>query len=555
MLLLLPLFALTACSTNGGTGGGSYNAALVQSIAIEPTEVTLDTSPTAVATQAFVVNATFDDGTVAPLENDLISWETSNQSAGTLGEDGVFTSASTNGGFTTITATHNGISATAAVTIIYREEMVDGDGPPASDFGGTAAGTLGWVYPPEGVAVPRNVPSLSFMCEDKAGAEGYLFHFTTPTTDISVTSTEHRWTASGDQWVKIAAANSDGDVVVTCSALAGGQVYTSSPLNIHVDRMDALGSIYYWSTTDEGVVKVPFSASDGELYYAPATGSGQCVGCHVVGEDRMAVSYGNFDGEFFVGVTDISGEEPVELANKDTLGQFTTMDPSGSIMLSTTAWGDLNVWDARTGAYKGVADSGGKFLSMPQWSPMGDKLVVVDAREMSECDFCFGYGKIAVADISADGMTISNFVTVYDPGFASNPDEQMNSYYPAWSPDAEWIAFNVGLGNPYDNETGDLYVVSAEGGTDAVALTNANIDGDIANSWPHWGPLPDDDVYWLTFSSKRPYGDQITDGRPQIWVASFSSEKAIAGDDPSTPAFWLSNQDPETSNHSTYWGP
>ncbi|MDP6933587.1 MAG: hypothetical protein QGG40_11755, partial [Myxococcota bacterium] len=86
-------------------------------------------------------------------------------------------------------------------------------------------------------------------------------------------------------------------------------------------------------------------------------------------------------------------------------------------------------------------------------------------------------------------------------------------------------------------------------------LTAANMDYELTNSWPHWGPLPDDDVFWITFSSKRPYGDLLVDGECQVWVAAFDPQLALLGQDPSSPAFWLPNQDIETANHSTYWGP
>lgn len=549
----LALLVLASCHT--GTGGdGDYSGAVVTALSLDPASVVLTASPDVAATQQFVATATFDDGSSAPLDNELISWETSNQSAGTLGEDGLFTTTLTNGGTTSVTATHNGIVASADVTVVYQAE-IDAGGPSSDEFSGTDAGSIGWIYPADGVTLPRNVPSMTFMCEEVSGADGYLFHFTTPTTDITVTSSDHRWTATGDQWVQIAAANTDGQVTVQCKAASGGSVYSSSDLHIQVDRLDALGSIYYWSTTDDGIVKVPFSADEGELFYAPATGSGKCVGCHVVTEDRMGVVYGQTaDSNFYEGITDISSGEPDEMTEMDVNGYFTTVNPDNTLLLSSTAEGGLNLWDIRTGELKGEVDTGGTPLTMVVWSPNGDKIAGITADDYTGCEICFSRGHLVVADISADGSTLTNLTTLYDPGQTYDPDTQINVYYPAWSPDGDWIAFNEGISVAYDNPQSKLYAISAAGG-DPIELTNANDTGDIGNSWPHWGPLPDDDIYWLTFSSKRDYGDVMTDGYSQIWVTAFNPETAAQGTDPSAPAFWLSNQDVETSNHSTYWGP
>jgi hypothetical protein len=85
-----------------------------------------------------------------------------------------------------------------------------------------------------------------------------------------------------------------------------------------------------------------------------------------------------------------------------------------------------------------------------------------------------------------------------------------------------------------------------------IPLEAANQVGGITNSWPKWGPLPDDDILWLAFSSKRAYGGVIV-GIPQVWVAAFDPARAEAGADPSFPAFWLPNQDPAQNNHIPVW--
>jgi hypothetical protein len=64
---------------------------------------------------------------------------------------------------------------------------------------------------------------------------------------------------------------------------------------------------------------------------------------------------------------------------------------------------------------------------------------------------------------------------------------------------------------------------------------------------------------WFTFSSRRPMGLRPpaldAEGLPvaQIWMASFDPASAAAGEDPSTAAFWLPFQEPDSGNHIAQW--
>jgi hypothetical protein len=79
----------------------------------------------------------------------------------------------------------------------------------------------------------------------------------------------------------------------------------------------------------------------------------------------------------------------------------------------------------------------------------------------------------------------------------------------------------------------------ARDGTYQTRLDAANGEGELQNSFPRWGPLPDDDVLWLAFSSTCPYVVDPNGGVPQIWVFVIEPEKIINGDDPSSTPFWL----------------
>ena len=237
---LLPL-VLVSCATDGTSGVGG-DAGVVVSVAIDPPTASVASGPDHPGTQQFTALATFDDGTTAPL--DLVSWELSNDASGTIDAEGLFTASAENGALSTVVATHNGISGTAELTVTFTEVIDEGGGDPA-DYDGAPTAAIGWLYPPDGVSVPRNVPSLAFMWESVPGADGYRLGFTTPTTAVTVVTSDTRWVAEAEDWTTIAATNAGGQVEVEVRAVVGGEIYAADTLSLTVNRLDAQGAIYY----------------------------------------------------------------------------------------------------------------------------------------------------------------------------------------------------------------------------------------------------------------------------------------------------------------------
>lgn len=552
-LLHLVFVSLSLVALSGCEAGGDATAAPasdVVSLVIEPATASVETSPTAPATVQFTATATFEDGTSAVI--DLVSWSLSNFAAGTIDDAGLFTASAENGAISSVVVEHAGVRATAELTVVYADTIDEaGGGVQISDFDGTSATGIEWIYPEQGVAVPRNIPSLSFMWDAVAGAEAYRVEFTTPITHVYALTTDSRLNLSADLWEVIAATNAGGTVDVEVRSIGSGGLAISEARSITVNRLDAQGSIYYWSTSDGGVVRVPIDAEEPELFYAKQTGAPHCVACHTVRQDRMSVSYGVVEvTEFYAGIVDISGDVPTELVQVERSGFYSTLSPDANMMFSSSETGALDLWDAETGVWLNQQAINGYTLTQPDWSPSGTQIVAVDAEELyGEC--CFNRGALVLLPVDETG-NLGEPTLLYAP-----VDEQQNTlnvFYPTFSPDGRWIAFNIGLGSGYDSDNAQLYVISVDGG-DPIPLGAANFGEAYPNSWPRWGPLPDDDVFWLTFASKRPYGDVITDGRAQIWVAAFRPGDAESGIDPSAPAFWLPNQDPETGNHTSFWGP
>ena len=113
------------------------------------------------------------------------------------------------------------------------------------------------------------------------------------------------------------------------------------------------------------------------------------------------------------------------------------------------------------------------------------------------------------------------------------------------------MAFNKAQGTAYANIDAQLWLSSRDGQVQ-LPLDTANQGAELQNSYPRWGPLPDDDVLWLAFSSKRrlPWTGSTM---PQIWLTAIDPTLLEQDQDPSSPAFWLPGQDVSSDNHLPVW--
>lgn len=177
------------------------------------------------------------------------------------------------------------------------------------------------------------------------------------------------------------------------------------------------------------------------------------------------------------------------------------------------------------------------------------------------------------------------------PGASS---ASLNEYFPSWSPDDQFLAFNAvpAADSMYDDPQAQVYVVpspnnttanvTCAGGTpppcrlaanDPATCTGLTSPG-IQNTWPKWAPAQAGGVaassdgktyYWVTFSSIRindpnspasTGSAQMTAGTgPQGKVQLFISGVSVDGSGTITtyPAVYLWNQDPTVNNLIPAW--
>ncbi len=530
----LAWFGLVGCQSS--YQGTDYTESLT-GITVAPAtlEVRTGTAESEDLTVAFQATGTYTDGTSGVLP--LVAWSLSNRSAGTIDEQGLFTPSQTNGGRTWIKAQLAGLEGSAEVTVILEQTLND-EGLDTSAFDGEAAAleTDPWLYPEDGVNVPRNTPNLAFQWSD-LGAEAYALQLTSPITDTLVYTTATTWEA-GEWWPVIASTNAGGTLEASLSAVVDGTLVTAEPRTLQVNRMDATGSIFYWTSSTEGFMRLPIGSETPETYLASTTGA--CVGCHAISSAGvMAFTYGTTAGP--MGFYDMADDTMIVGLDEGTEGRFKTFSPDGAWLLAARD-AQLVLHDGLSGTWvEDVPHEG--LLTHPDWSPDGSLVAVTVALGHQHDVEIYG-GRIAVMAHLGDGTFGPVEVLVA-------PEEPYQAFYPTFSPDGRWIAFNQSSGNAYDDPDAELWVVSVDGG-EPVRLDAANQEGELTNSWPRWAPLPDDDVLWLAFSSRRPYGLQV-DGEPQVWISAFDPARAEAGEDPSWPAFWLPGQSVAHNNHRPVW--
>ncbi len=528
------------------------DATQVASIRIEPAEAALITRTGAAASQTFFAYATFDDGHEEPI--DLVAWDSSNVAAGTVDFGGLFTAADTNGGETTVTATHAGIAASANVRVTYAAEILDGvDETVVAAFAAvtpTVDETLTLTYPADGVTVPRNLDDLVFLWASTIGESRVSrLHFRSDSTDISAYVSRSTWTASTELWSTIAAANRHGEVTVqvetgSWDGTTLSDVRQGPAIDVTVNRFDATGSVLYWDSSARGILRIPFGETTPTRYW-PTTSDGTCVGCHSLAEgaDRMVVTHDGVNGVFtIVDVSDPSAPVAQVTPNDANRMTFKALSPDGTRMVGVLR-GDLVLYDLTTGARVASVPMGTDRFTHPDWSPEGDRIVMVRITGSMNSDMGFQGGELV--QVSYDGGTFGSpqLLVAKEPGF--------NVYYPTYSPDGKWIAYNRSTGDSYADEDAALWLVNIDGSVN-VELTAANGGANNQNSYPRWGPLPDDDVLWLAFSSDRGYAP-ADGGVPQIWVAAIDPTLAMTGEDPSRPPFWLPGQDTRSDNHLPVW--
>lgn len=432
-------------------------------------------------------------------------------------------------------------------------------------------------------------------------------------TGCKVVGTGCVYTIGRTVWNQMAYSNlGNGDksnpdpVVVTVRGTAGPgkPVGTSRPVNVSVATEDLRGGVYYW-TTEQGeggsIYRIDMEKGKVEPFYQATEsprdhrGGQTCVGCHAISHagDKLSLVLGGAHISDLVQL-DVESRKATLTQIDTTAGKaeslkqfsnFQSYGPDGASFVSALR-GKLRVVSSMTGSDVIASIAAGGNATHPHWSRSGRYLaftrysdqhpVNLPPSDGDNTELAIARG--AIARMRWNGMAFD------DAQVLVAEKAGQNSYYPTVDPTDGYVVFNrvSGCANnsggfdqasapctAYDNTGARLFMVPITGGGE-VELKNINKRGpndtrdDLSNSWPKFSPfkqpLPGNRTrLWVTFSSRRNYGLRLTNngdrnnGKPQLWMAAITVGGEPVGGEPSSPPFWVPNQNLQTHNHIAQW--
>jgi hypothetical protein len=231
---------------------------------------------------------------------------------------------------------------------------------------------------------------------------------------------------------------------------------------------------------------------------------------------------------------------------------FSAIHPDNTEMFTTTTTG-LYRTDLGTQATAPLYTA--SRISHPDVAASGDQIVATQVMGGSEV--WTSAGQIVVFDYDKVAKTVAT------PRVLTAPPAGKYQYYPSFSPDNNWIIYNQASGGTsYNNGNAEIWVTKADGSlATPIRLSTAEVAGSF-DSWPKWTPFitseptmtGSEPVIWFTVASQRPFGVRSSGTQaPQLWLAPFYPDRAIAGQDATGPAIRLPFQALAEGNHIAQW--
>ncbi len=498
-----------------------------------------------------------------------------------------------------------------------------GAAPPANAaqlFGpssqGMASGGPCLLEPEVGSLYPNNWlrPRFAWASTNGSNLFELRVHADNQTHDLVVYTTEMQWTMPKAMWGALRADSQDVPMTVAIrsgrfdgSALSSEEIGSTGAIGIA--PVGAPGSIVYWaivdymgqggqggtgvldgfSVGDEGVITVLTGPQVQES--AAPTGNRACIGCHAATPDGLSVGFqaewlgpnGGYNNSLATLGQDaspgaipafLSPEAGVELAALSGTPTYSAAHwtPGDRIeILSGTGdlrWVDLEATGANVSGIiprslgAGTGDS--HAATAPTWSHDGATIVYTSVATANGGAIVNGRPANGPMDLYAvpyNGKAGGNGTPL-----AGASDPATNEYYPAFSPDDQYIAFVslAGTGQTYNSGGDEMDIVPAAGGTatrlnanDPPACSGAKSPG-VTNSWPRWSPsvetvaaLGNRKYYWIVFSSTRPDFTSGNGGLPQLYISPVVVD--ATGAVTTYHSLYLWNQSPTAENHLPAW--
>jgi hypothetical protein len=459
-------------------------------------------------------------------------------------------------------------------------------GPPSQ---GAQSGGPCLLEPEVGALYPKNWlrPRFAWVAASGENLFELRVHAANQANDLVVYTTQTQWTMPKAMWLALRADSNDVPMTVSVrgGVVSGGQL-TGEALGstgpIGIAPVDAPGKVVYW-----GIVPAPGTTflkgfAIGDETVTPVLTPAQvtefstgCIGCHTATPDGDFASFSSSTNGWQNGFGNVqagqtggvppwlgaAGKAAVESAQMgihtfslahwsagDRI-EISAHDPpdDGS---SELVWVDL---EAQSGTAMGTIARNGdpNHAGAPSWSHDGTTIAYVSTNANRDGRLDDGAADVwTVPYANKAGGTATAL-----PGASGNG---MRNFYPSWSPDDHYIAFDeVVSGNMYNNAADELYVVPAKGGSatrlaanDPPACSGKKSPG-VTNSWPKWAPTPGTTAdgrtfYWVIFSSTRD-----VNGNPQLYITPIVVD--ASGKVTTYASLYLWNQPAAEDNHTPAW--
>lgn len=547
----------------GGAGGPDAGVEIGLRITPEAIHLQIADQP---QTAQLTVEDVDEEGEIVPVDPADVEWRVNPGLLGSVDETGLFTS-NNQLGTGRIEARVDGNLAVATVEVVGSTDVIDEGTDPTAPAQFADAPREGactppvLLYPEPFTTFPRTITGVEVQWET-SGHDLFMLEFTAGNTTVRYYTEQSAYTPGEGSWASLLQEAAVGrPLQLTIYGLGGdGDIACATATNnFRVTNSSLQGAIYYWSTTDSGIMRLA-PGDEAEPFLNPATAPQiNCPACHALSRDGSRIAFTRTSFPPFGDMATSLVSAPADMLYDPTgvAGYFPSWAPD-NVQIVAGSGGQLLIRNADTGAEMNrLPLLDGKVGGSPDWSWQGDRIVAV-----------LGNNGLAnpIPDVGVSGGDIYRWQQMEDMWqapelLAAKPDGRWLDR-PAFSPDGDWVAYNSigpdpGSDEDSANPNSDLWIIDSTGGG-AIPLARANKGELLGNSWPKWAPDDGRGTLWLAFSSTRDYGHRLPNStrqfaNPQIWITAIDPEAMARGEDPSSAAFWLPGQDIDSGNHIPYW--